>query len=91
MYMVIPYKTPWSLLGFYHGFILIAAVGASEILKNLKTRPIKIAASVLFAGFLLHLGWQAVQMNFKYDADVSNPYVYAHTDKDIYRLIENID
>jgi uncharacterized protein (TIGR03663 family) len=91
MYMVIPYKTPWSLLGFYHGFILIAAVGASEILKNLKTRPLKIAASALFAGLLLHLGWQAVQMNFKYDADISNPYVYAHTDKDIYRLIENID
>ena len=91
MYMIIPYKTPWSLLGFYHGFIIIAAFGAGELLDSLKSSRAKFAAAIIIFAALVHLGWQATQLNFKYDADSSNPYVYAHTDKDIFRLVEGIE
>jgi len=86
LYMIIPYKTPWSMLGFYHGFILVAAVGADEIFSLAKSTAGKWAVASLLTAALLHLGWQTVELNFKYDADISNPYVYAHTDPDIFLL-----
>ncbi len=91
IYMLIPYKTPWSMLGFYHGFLIVAAIGAGEIFKRTKTIFARGAAAVVIAAALLHLGWQALQLNFKYEADPCNPYVYAHTDKDIFRLIDSVN
>jgi len=90
IYMLIPYKTPWSLLGFYHGFIFIAGVGASHLLRG-ATKIVKIAVACVLALALLHLGWQAQQLNSRYATDISNPYVYAHTDKDIFRLLKSVD
>ena len=74
------------MLGFYHGFILVAAVGADEIFSLAKSTAGKWAVASLLTAALLHLGWQTVELNFKYDADISNPYVYAHTDPDIFLL-----
>ncbi len=33
IYSVIPYKTPWCLLGFLHGMILLAGVGAAAMIE----------------------------------------------------------
>lgn len=33
VYSAIPYKTPWCLLGFLHGMILLAGAGAAVLLK----------------------------------------------------------
>ena len=90
-YALIPYKTPWSLLGFYHGLIFIAGVGAVALFDWARFRLPKILLAILLSGGIVHLGWQAVQLNFEYDADYSNPYVYAHTHKNIYELVEAID
>ncbi len=90
IYSVIPYKTPWSMLGFYHGIVLLAAVGAVTLLQWARRRAIKwVVAILLFAG-IVHLGVLSVLMNFKYDADPANPYVYAHTDKDIFKLVDAV-
>ena len=32
-YSAIPYKTPWCMLGFLHGMILLAGVGAVVLVK----------------------------------------------------------
>ena len=32
-YIVIPYKTPWCMLGFLHGMILLSGVGAWAVLR----------------------------------------------------------
>jgi len=90
IYSLLPYKTPWLLLGFYHGYILIAAVGMMTLFSWARFRLAKIILGALLAAGILHLGWQTYQLNFKYDADYSNPYVYAHTDKDFYRLVDGI-
>jgi len=33
VYCVIPYKTPWCALGFFHGMILLAGIGAAALLR----------------------------------------------------------
>ncbi|MCH9023060.1 MAG: hypothetical protein IID32_09905 [Planctomycetes bacterium] len=38
-----------------------------------------------------HLAWQGWLMNFKYEADPVNPYVYAHTSGDIYLITERLE
>lgn len=90
IYTLLPYKTPWLLLGFYHGFVLIAAVGMTTLFSWARFRLSKIILAILLAAGFLHLGWQSYQLNFKYDVDYSNPYVYAHTDKDFFQLVEGI-
>ncbi|HEX2974040.1 MAG TPA: hypothetical protein VHP11_17035, partial [Tepidisphaeraceae bacterium] len=38
-YSAVPYKTPWCLLGFLHGMILLAAVGAVALIRSFAPRP----------------------------------------------------
>lgn len=90
IYMLLPYKTPWSLLGFYHGFIIIAAVGMSMLYTLARYSLAKVILTLFLAVGLAHLTWQSWQLNFKYAADDSNPYVYSHTDNDFYRLVDGI-
>ena len=91
LYSAVPYKTPWCMLGFLHGMILLAAVGAVAVIKLC---PMVLA--YVFVGLLLiaggaHLAWQSYQANYKYYADTANPYVYAHTSKDVFTIVERIE
>ncbi len=91
IYSIIPYKTPWSMLGFYHGMILLAALGATSLLA-IKMK--NILRSFVFLFLVLGVSNLLVQSylsNFKYEADPSNPYVYAHTSRDIFRVVESIE
>jgi predicted membrane-bound mannosyltransferase len=133
IYSAIPYKTPWCLLGFLHGLILLAGVGAVAIVRSLKVLaaalllvgvgmwiiarsvpqlaagdlatvlllagvgtaaiarwvpkvPVKILAAALMLAAGLQLAWQAHRTNHRFCADMRNPYVYAHTSRDLLRL-----
>jgi uncharacterized protein (TIGR03663 family) len=78
-YSAIPYKTPWCLLGFLHGLILLAGAGAARLLQAARTRArFALTAAVLVAA-LAHLGWLAWAASFRFAADPRNPWVYAHT------------
>jgi len=77
-YSSIPYKTPWCMLGFLHGMILLAGVGAAALLRWLCSVPLRAVAGALLVIGTGHLGWQAYQANTRYCADYRNPYVYAH-------------
>jgi len=89
IYSFIPYKTPWCLLGFYHGMILLAGFGAYHLLSMKPKIYAVIAGCLIFAGSV-HLAWQTYTSNYLYNADSRNPYVYAHTTKDIYTIVQRI-
>jgi len=90
IYSIIPYKTPWSMLSFLHGMILMAGLGAATITK-LQTKSINRAFIILLLTLgTFQLSWQSYLANRKYDADPSNPYVYAHTSKDIFKITQRI-
>jgi uncharacterized protein (TIGR03663 family) len=90
-YSAISYKTPWCLLSFYFGLILLAGTGAANLIQSV-TRP---AIKLLFAAGILALAAQlAVQSwraSFTYASDRRNPWVYAQTVPDILNLVKRAE
>ena len=85
-YSYLSYKTPWCLLGFFHGMLLLAGIGAAVLWRAARPAPIKalVAVMLLVAGG--HLAWQGWRGSFPQCADPDNPYVYAHTTHDVPKL-----
>ncbi|MFB3902696.1 MAG: flippase activity-associated protein Agl23 [Acidobacteriota bacterium] len=90
VYSAISYKTPWCLLSFHHGLILLAGFGAASLLNAARgTR--KVTAYLLLAAGLVHLTWLSIENNFRYFADPGNPYVYSQTSTDFVNLVRRIE
>jgi uncharacterized protein (TIGR03663 family) len=90
-YSLISYKTPWCLLSFWHGMILLAGVGAAALLGNVKRQLPRLALAVVLLAGAGHLAWQARLANGAYAADPRNPYVYAQTSPDLLRLVRQVE
>ena len=91
LYSVVPYKTPWCLVGFLHGMILLAGVGTIAVLKLTRSvLPRTLVILILLIGGA-HLIWQAYLANYKYFADPVNPYVYAHPSRDVFTITRRIE
>lgn len=91
MYALIPYKTPWNLLGFLHGLILLAGIGASAVFHRLPRWPWRAGWLLVLLGSTTQLAAQALRANSRFCADPRNPYVYAHSVPDVVRLARRID
>jgi len=91
IYSAMPYKTPWNLLPFYSGWILLAGYGFSNILSMARSRMAKRLSFLVLVLVLIQLGFQTYALNFVHETDPSNPWVYGHTGRDIYRLVEKIN
>jgi uncharacterized protein (TIGR03663 family) len=91
VYSLIPYKTPWNILPFYLGFILLAGSGAATLLCAFPNRLARAAAFLLLAAGFAHLGAQARRGSFVYPADTRNPYVYAQTSPGFLKLVRRVD
>ncbi len=90
-YSCIRYKTPWCLMGFLHGMILLAGVGAVVLVRLAPPRwPRAVVASLLAVG-VLGLLCQGYIGTYKYYDDHANPYVYAHTSSDVFGMTESIE
>ena len=90
LFTIIPYKTPWNLLVFYHAAALLAGIGASAIVRMGRWRIIQVVLCLLLLSGLGCMGYQSYQGNYIYPADTRNPYVYAHPSTAIRRLITRI-
>jgi len=97
-YCFIPYKTPWCLLSFWHGMILLAGVGAVVVTRAvpafLMSRstlnwpvPLRCTLTLVVLLGTAHLAWQASVLSVPYAADRRNPYVYAQTSPNILKLV----
>ncbi|HEX3989052.1 MAG TPA: flippase activity-associated protein Agl23 [Verrucomicrobiae bacterium] len=98
IYTGLAYKTPWCLLGFYHGAILLAGIGAASILRAAKSTPIKAVAVLALLIGTAQLGWQTWRENFgtdhagvAYCSSPKNPYVYSQTSPDVLQLVNTVD
>ncbi len=90
-YSLIPYKTPWNMLPFYIGFILLAGHGSAFLVRISKKRVLQIAVVLVICLGVFRLGIQSYSANFKYYADSRNPYVYAHTSPGFLNLVKRIN
>jgi len=90
-YSMIPYKTPWCLLGFLHGMILLAGVGAMALIAMARKTLPRLIVILLLIGAFTHLAWQSYRGNYIYYADPCNPYVYAHPTTDVFTIAHLVD
>ena len=91
LYSIIPYKTPWCLLGFLQPLIYMAGLGAGTILRGVRYPFLQASVGALLLLGTLQLGWQSYRTNFKLYEDLQNPYVYAHTSKDLLKMVQRIE
>jgi uncharacterized protein (TIGR03663 family) len=91
IYSAVPYKTPWCVLGFLHGMILLAGVGAVVLVKLVPNVLPRLIILCLLFDASVHLTWQAYRCNYIYDADSRNPYVYAHPTKEVFTVVERVE
>ncbi|MBI4661993.1 MAG: TIGR03663 family protein [Verrucomicrobia bacterium] len=96
-YSAITYKTPWCLIGFLHGMILLAGVGAAFLLEPSRALSRRAITWIILLAAGGHLTWEAWRANFGVDrqerlyaADRRNPYVYAQTVPDLLELAEKV-
>jgi uncharacterized protein (TIGR03663 family) len=90
VYSAVPYKTPWCVLGFLHGTILLAGAGAVFLLRASRGRAARAIVALLLAGAAAQLGSQAFAASFRFAADPRNPYVYAHTTTDVFTIASRV-
>ncbi|OVE76766.1 hypothetical protein BVX97_00520 [bacterium E08(2017)] len=91
VYSYIDYKTPWCMMSFLHGWIVLGGIGAAGMWALLGTWPLR---TVWCVGMLLpvyNLAEQTCRATFRYGADKRNPYAYSHTVTDFLNLADRID
>ena len=91
MYSFISYKTPWCLIGFWSGMILVAGVGAGIIARSLKPQLARIAVVVAIGGATVQLAAQAWQSGHEFASSSGNPYVYSPTSDDILKMVAKVE
>lgn len=79
VYTSIPYKTPWTMMSYWQGIVLIAAFGIVEL--KLFIRKIHFYLTVIFISVLLFA--MTYFNTIIYSSNRQNPFVYSHTEKDI--------
>jgi uncharacterized protein (TIGR03663 family) len=91
VYSAIPYKTPWCVLGFLHGMILLAGVGAVVLVRLVPNVLPRLIILCLLFDASVHLTWQAYRCNYRYYADSRNPYVYAHPTTEVFTIVRRVE
>ncbi len=91
IYSVISYKTPWCLLSFFHGMILLAGIGAAASVEFFRARAARAVVLTLLLGMTIQLSWQSRSASLEYASDRRNPYVYAQTVPDILNLVRTAE
>jgi predicted membrane-bound mannosyltransferase len=90
-YSIIRHKSPWLMLSFLHGMILLAGVGAVALMEAVRPRWAKWLAGMVLAAAAWQLGGQTWRANGRFCADPRNPCVYAHTSPDLLNLVRRVE
>ena len=90
IYSLVVYKTPWCLLNFWLGAVLLAGIGAAVLLRSARHVLTKWALTVLLLAGVGHLVWQAWELDTVYAADRRNPYNYSPTSPNLLELVAKL-
>ena len=89
-YTIIPYKTPWLAVNFLLPMGLIAGYGVNELVASKENWQRAFGFLIIIAGVGVG-AWQTLEFNFKNYDDNSQPYVYAHSTRPTFDLLQDID
>ena len=86
IYSAIPYKTPWLALNLWLPLALLCGLGVSAFWEQFKNPAGRWSMGIAGAFLLALLGLQTKLWAFDQPADEKNPFAYAHTVEDLFRL-----
>lgn len=89
-YSVVSYKTPWCLLGPWHGLLILAGAGAAAFVRLFERRSTRIAAGVFLALLMSHQALLAYRASRTFAAEPRNPYNYSMTAVDCLNWVEKL-
>ena len=90
-YSAIPYKTPWNMMQFYPGLLLLSGYAILGLFRAKWPPVLKWTLAVLVMAGGIHWGWSGMKLNFQYCDDPGNPYVYAPTSPDVREVAAMLD
>lgn len=82
IYSLIPYKTPWSMLSFWTGIIILSAYGFNALLLKFYPR-FSLVFGLLITVISLYLLVSVYIINFVHSFHPRNPFVYSHATNDV--------
>jgi len=91
IYSAIPYKTPWCMLSFLNGMILLAGIGTIAIIKSVFSSAGRVIIGFVLIAAGAHLLWESYLANYKYYAEPVNPYVYAQPTRDVITITNRVE
>jgi len=94
VYSAVSYKTPWCMITFLHGMVLLAGVGVAAVVRLMPLWPAKALVFAPLVWLGLPLARQFHRLNFAapYCFDERrNPYIYAHSHADVLRLAQRME
>lgn len=90
-YSLVPYKTPWNMLPFYLGLVILAGDGAAALVRIGRSKFFRILVPALLVLGFAGLAAQSYRANFVSPADAANPYAYAQTSPDLLKLVAAVE
>jgi predicted membrane-bound mannosyltransferase len=90
-YSAIPYKTPWCLIQFWQPLVVVAGAGLAAMVGRAPSpAPGPLVRRFVAALVLAYLAWQAWTVTHAQSWDPANPYVYAHTGRDVFAIRDRV-
>jgi predicted membrane-bound mannosyltransferase len=97
IYTFLAYKTPWCMVGFLWGMILLAGIGANALAQIFRVKTSAVLLSFAMLAASAQLSWQSWRASFGMDATGAyycvsqrNPYVYSQTTSDLLKLVDEV-
>ncbi len=90
IYSIIPYKTPWLMLGPMQIIAVLAGVGAALLTALPQSIWLKGLLVLAVLAGTTQLAAQAYRAAFRFAADARVPYCYAHTSPDAVKLAARV-
>ncbi len=91
IYSFISYKTPWCLLNFWLGMILLAGIGAATLVRLCRSRFNRLITGTALAVGVAQLAWQARLASIEFAASPRNPYTYSQTTEGCRELVQRVE
>ena len=91
VYSLVPYKTPWNVLPFYFGLVVLAGNGVGLFLRISRFKLVEIITVVVLVPGFINLAVQAYRADFTAHSEPANPYVYAPTSPDLLKLVAAVE
>jgi uncharacterized protein (TIGR03663 family) len=85
IYSIIPYKTPWTMMSFWEGMLLVSAFGFAELRKFITKTYWNLLLLLVGSSFFV----QSYYISIVHSSIPQNPFVYSHAESDV-KLIEDL-